>query len=80
MPYLEKANRADVLRNQYATTAGELNFLITQTCLSFLAKTKGRYDDYNTIIGALEAAKLEFYRRAAAPYEDKKIKENGDVY
>jgi len=32
------------------------------------------------VIGALEACKLEFYRRAVVPYEDKKIKENGDVY
>lgn len=30
--------------------------------------------------GAIECAKLEFYRRVAAPYEDKKIAENGDVY
>jgi len=31
-------------------------------------------------IGALECAKLELYRRVAAPYEDTKIAENGDVY
>jgi len=34
----------------------------------------------NAIIGALECAKLELYRRVAAPYEDDKIAENGDVY
>ena len=34
----------------------------------------------NAIIGALECAKLELYRRVAAPYEDDKIIENGDVY
>lgn len=34
----------------------------------------------NSGIGALEAAKLEFYRRVVAPYEDKKIFDNGDVY
>ena len=31
-------------------------------------------------MGALECAKLELYRRVAAPYEDVKIMENGDVY
>jgi hypothetical protein len=31
-------------------------------------------------IGALECCKLEFYRRVAVPYEDRKIKSNGDVY
>ena len=28
----------------------------------------------------LECAKLELYRRVAAPYEDEKIDQNGDVY
>ena len=32
------------------------------------------------VIGALECAKLELYRRIAAPYEDTKIQENGEVY
>jgi hypothetical protein len=32
------------------------------------------------VVGVLECAKLEIYRRIAAPYEDKKIVENGDVY
>jgi hypothetical protein len=32
------------------------------------------------VVGALECAKLELYRRLAAPYEDQKIKLNGDAY
>jgi hypothetical protein len=34
----------------------------------------------NDIIGALEACKLEFYRRLVSHYEDIKIRSNGDVY
>ena len=30
--------------------------------------------------GAIHACQTEFYRRLIAPYEDQKIKENGDVY
>jgi hypothetical protein len=30
--------------------------------------------------GAIRACQAEFYRRLIAPYEDQKIKENGDVY
>lgn len=37
------------------------------------------YSAIATTLGVVESAKLEFYRRAAAPYEDLKIKENGDV-
>jgi hypothetical protein len=38
-----------------------------------------RYYHINKAIGVLECIKLEFYRRVAAPYEDVKIKESGDV-
>jgi len=48
-------------------------------CLDYLPP-KPSYSDYNALVGVLECAKLEFYRRAVAAYEDKKIKENGDVY
>jgi hypothetical protein len=34
----------------------------------------------NEIVGALECCKQEFIRRKLNPYEDKKIKENSDVY
>lgn len=32
------------------------------------------------LLGAARLAQAEFYRRVLAPYEDKKIKANGDVY
>ena len=38
------------------------------------------YQTMNDIIGALEGAKLEFYRRVVVPYENDKIEQNGDVY
>ena len=37
------------------------------------------YAEIREFIGELECAKHEIYRRIAAPYEDKKIEENGDV-
>jgi hypothetical protein len=77
MPYIKPGDRDDLLVPQ---TAGELNWKLTNECLKFLDGTAQKYDDYNTIIGVLECAKLEFYRRAVASYEDRKIKENGDVY
>ena len=57
--------------------AGELNYSITRLLLA--VQGDARYRDLNELIGALECAKLELYRRKAAPYEDKKIAENGDL-
>ena len=62
------------------TTSGELNYYLTRLCEEYWTCFGPNYATINDIVGALEGAKLEFYRRIAVPYEDKKILENGDVY
>ena len=57
-----------------------MNYLISAIIDQTLTRQGVRYQNLNAIIGALECAKLELYRRVAAPYEDVKITENGDVY
>ncbi len=60
--------------------AGLMNYSIS-ALISKLLDTKGlNYHNINELIGMLECAKLELYRRVASPYEDDKIKSNGDVY
>lgn len=60
--------------------SGELNYCITQLVWAYCKDQDLSYRVINDVMGALEGAKLEFYRRVAAPYEDTKITENGDVY
>ena len=60
--------------------AGVLNYAITRICLNYIARKGLSYRNINEVIGVLECAKQEFYRRVAVPYEEKKKKENGDVY
>ena len=59
---------------------GELNFLITNLCIKYIKLHGEKYENFNAVVGALECAKLELYRRKIADYENVKIKENGDVY
>lgn len=57
---------------------GDMNYVIT--CILHAAwNANPRYCTGNELIGVLECAKQEFYRRKLAPYEDKKMKVNGDV-
>lgn len=81
MPYVTKEERELLLRDLIgAESAGQLNYLFTSEIQSYI-QTKGlSYQTLNDIIGALEGAKLELYRRVAANYEDRKRNENGDVY
>lgn len=83
MPYIKQEDRqrfeAALQAFPPPATAGELNYVITRLILAY-AGPKPNYARLNEVVGVMEAAKLEFYRRAAAPYEDDKVRENGDVY
>ncbi len=81
MPYIGKEARVElnVRTDRDIKTVGELNFCITRLVDGFLGPDP-TYTDFNDVVGALECAKMELYRRAAVPYEDKKREENTDVY
>ena len=85
MPYIkaELRNDFDFCAEQIAervNTPGELNYAITRICDKFVMMNGESYTNYNAVIGVLESVKQELYRRKLAPYEDKKMRENGDVY
>ena len=81
MPYIKPDRRKAILAGAKPQDPGELNFAITALVDRYLeAKGEIRYAHLNEVIGAIDCAKLELYRRVAAPYEDRKITENGDVY
>lgn len=60
-------------------TAGELNYAVTTLIRDYVGQPLS-YQRINDVLGALEGAKLEFYRRVVVPYENAKMAENGDVY
>ena len=81
MPYVDADARERLDHGGKAQTPGELNYMITKIVDDYLmGKGPIRYGHLNEVVGALECAKLELYRRVAAPYEDEKITEFGDVY
>ena len=54
---------------------GCLNYTLFKLC----KQTCGNYAEYKNYIGELNECVAEIRRRLLAPYEDQKIKENGDV-
>ena len=80
MPYIKKERRDAIESGDAPKDAGELNFALTNIVDKYLQNRGLRYAHINEAVGALECAKLEFYRRIAVPYEDQKMKESGDVY
>jgi hypothetical protein len=81
MPYISPEARAEIDAGRAPEDAGELNYAISRLIEPYLARQGPiRYATVNGVVGVLECAKLELYRRVAAPYEDAKCAENGDVY
>jgi hypothetical protein len=81
MPYIKPEDRVALYFEPSDTpqNAGELNYILTKISHRYWEDNGKNYQAFNDIIGALEGCKLELYRRKVAPYEDIKIKENGDV-
>lgn len=88
MPYISEKDRArldrhieavvETLREKpFGESLGDINYLFSRV----LAGTMGdiSYQKVAMATGVVENVKQEFYRRAASPYEDKKIAENGDI-
>lgn len=81
MPYVEQEIRRQIKHGMSPNSPGELNYAITRLVDAYIQRRGGvSYARLNEVIGVLECAKLELYRRVAAPYEDAKCRENGDVY
>lgn len=87
MPYLPSKQRNEVhedLGENGITfcpeNAGELNYVTTMFINNFLEEKGLIYANLNEMIGALECCKLELYRMIGGPYEDVKLKDNGEAY
>jgi hypothetical protein len=87
MPYITQEERPqydEVLRELIGllkekppeSVDGHLNYVVTRVIKEVYPL---RYYHINKAMGVLECIQHEFYRRVAAPYEDTKIEQNGDV-
>lgn len=92
MPYIKQEARSKIIHalEELAFTIkdagfsveempGVLNYVIS-SLLNLMRPEKGwNYYSINNTRGLIGCVGDEFYRRVAAPYEDIKIQENGDI-
>ena len=85
MPYIQQDSRINFdeleicLEEAGIDTAGELQYVIALAIKEFMLGKPHRYQTMNDILGALNGANLEFYRKVVAPYEDLAIEKNGAI-
>jgi hypothetical protein len=82
MPYIKKEKRqtldviVEAMRAAGVKADGDLNYILFAFCKRNVV---GNYNNYKNFLGELNEASEEIRRRLLQPYEDSKIKENGDV-
>lgn len=82
MPYIKKEDREDcdfivrVMKDSEISANGDLNYILYKFCKYHVIPS---YKNYKNYCGELRQCATEIERRILAPYEDKKIQENGDV-
>lgn len=83
MPYIPQDNRDKfhkmLARLPKIDNPGELNYLISCIMQWYVVNNGKCYQSFNDMMGALEGAKLELYRRDIAEYENLKRDQNGDI-
>lgn len=86
MPYCKAADKTRLNSlsldtvGRTCSSPGELNYAITTLMIGYLDALGLSYANAaETLAGGNEAV-AEFRRRVLVPYEDSKIRENGDVY
>ena len=90
MPYIIPADRIQfdpkikevisVITNNGSSKAkvGDINYVFSKIIWELFDKNPS-YTLGNDLMGVLEGVRSEFYRRKLGPYEDQKMKENGDI-
>lgn len=69
--------KPELSNEDFLAIVGDINYAFSRILGGLMGQIS--YSKIALITGVLENIKQEFYRRAAAPYEDKKIAENGDI-
>jgi len=82
MPYVKQQKRKNLnkivslMAEQKIKADGDLNYILFTYCKKFISPN---YNNYKNYIGELNECINEIRRRLLSPYEDLKIKENGDI-
>jgi len=83
MPYIEQSKRGllegivKLMADRNVKADGDLNYVLFAYCKRFVPRS---YNNLKNFCGELRQCATEIERRILGPYEDEKIKENGDIF
>lgn len=77
VPYVPQFRR-DMVEVEGPANAGELCYQLYRDCIRYMDGARA-FNRFAEVLGAIEAAKNEYYLNVVRPYEVAKREENGDV-
>lgn len=80
MPYITQEDRDRLALTYTPRSEGELNYMLCLMMSRFVQNGPMTYARLNAAMGAHAGAGQEFYRRVVVPYEERKMRSNGDVF
>ena len=81
MPYIPQNRREHFgITCPFPLSKGELAYLITRAVVMYLDCHGIKYATLADVEGVLQTVSKEVFRRVTTPYEDKKCRDNGDVF
>jgi len=85
MPYIESKRREELeevlnvmIKNGVTASTGDINYILFSYCNRIVSPVAS-YHAYKMYLAELNEAMHEIRRRFLVPYEDEKIKKNGDI-
>lgn len=69
---------AKLTNEEFLNISGDINYCVSRLVSQLMGEVS--YGKIAIITGVLENIKQEYYRRVAESYEDKKLRENGDIH
>ena len=72
-------NHRFVVSTLNITSPGDLAYVFYRLCQLYIIRNGRRFETLNGLVGVLETTKGEVSRRIVWLYEDRKMRENGDV-
>ena len=70
-------HKQNLTNEEFLSICGDINYAFSRIVTGVMCEVS--YPKISIITGVLENIKQEFYRRVAQPYEDLKIRQNGDI-
>lgn len=86
MPYISSPRREayallrQAVKDTRVDTIGELEYLFCYLADLYVGQHLMSFELLNSVVGAFESGKMEFYRKMVAGYEDGKEAANGTVW